>query len=88
MDTMIKENGVTFKDLEKNIFRWICQIGQEFTKEFLERYDQQLMKQRDKNYYRHKGLRQTTIKTVWNSVQNQLYRTFSYTELYAESLIN
>ena len=71
MDTMIKENGVTFKDLEKNIFRWICQIGQEFTKEFLERYDQQLMEQRDKNYYRHKGLRQTTIKTVYGEVTYQ-----------------
>ena len=71
MDTMIKENGVTFKELEKNIFQWVCQIGQEFTKEFLERYDQQLMKQRDKNYYRHKGLRQTTIKTVYGEVTYQ-----------------
>jgi len=31
MDTMIKENGVTFKDLEKNIFAWVCQIGQQKT---------------------------------------------------------
>lgn len=71
MDTMIKENGVTFKELEKNIFKWICQIGQDFTKEFLERYDQQLMKERDKSYYRHKGLRQTTIKTVYGEVTYQ-----------------
>ena len=35
MDTIIKENSITFKDLEKNIFRWICQIGQEFTKELI-----------------------------------------------------
>ena len=68
MKTMIAENGVTFKELEKNIFAWICQIGQNFTKEFLERYDQMLMKQRDKSYYRHKGLRQTTIKTVYGEV--------------------
>ena len=68
MKTMIAENGVTFKELEKNIFAWICQIGQIFTKEFLERYDQMLMKQRDKSYYRHKGLRQTTIKTVYGEV--------------------
>ena len=27
MKSMIMENGVTFKDLEKNIFAWICQIG-------------------------------------------------------------
>jgi tRNA U34 2-thiouridine synthase MnmA/TrmU len=71
MDTMIKENGITFKELEKNIFAWVCRLGREFTKEFLERYDQQLMKQRDKSYYRHKGLRHTTIKTVYGEVTYQ-----------------
>jgi len=50
MKLMIAENGVTFKDLEKNIYSWLCQIGQNFTKEFLERYDQMLMKQRYKSY--------------------------------------
>lgn len=35
MNSMIKENGVTFKELEKNIYAWVCQIGREFTKEFL-----------------------------------------------------
>ena len=68
MKSMIKENGVTFKDLEKNIFAWICQIGREFTREFLERYDQMLMKERDKEKYRHKGTRKTTIKTVYGEV--------------------
>ena len=68
MKTMIAENGVTFKELEKNIYKWICQIGQEFTKEFLERYDQMLMKERDKSRYRHKGLRQTTVKTIYGEV--------------------
>ncbi len=71
MKSMIIENGVTFKELEKNIYRWICQIGQEFTKEFLERYDQMLMKERDKSRYRHKGLRQTTIKTLYGEVSYQ-----------------
>lgn len=68
MNSMIKENGVTFKQLEKNIFKWICEIGQNFTKEFLERYDQILMQERDKSKYRHKGLRQTTVKTVYGEV--------------------
>ena len=27
MNSMIKENGVTFKQLEKNIYAWVCQIG-------------------------------------------------------------
>lgn len=68
MKSMIAENGVTFKELEKNIYKWICEIGQNFTKEFLERYDQMLMQERDKTRYRHKGLRKTTIKTVYGEV--------------------
>jgi len=68
MKTMIKENGITFKELEKNIYSWICQIGRQFTSEFLERYDQKLMKERDKSRYRHKGTRQTTVKTVYGEV--------------------
>ncbi len=71
MKSMIAENGVTFKELEKNIYNWICQLGQIFTKEFLERYDRMLMQQRDKSFYRHKGLRQTTIKTVYGEVTYQ-----------------
>ena len=65
MKSMIAENGLTFKELEKNIYSWICQIGRDFTKEFLERYDRMLMEERDKSKYRHKGSRQTTIKTVY-----------------------
>ena len=65
---MIAENEATFKELEKNIYSWICQIGRDFTKEFLERYDRMLMEDRDKSKYRHKGSRQTTIKTVYGEV--------------------
>ena len=68
MKSMITENGVTFKELEKNIYSWICQIGRQFTREFLEQYDQMLMKGRDRTRYRHKGTRQTTIKTMYGEV--------------------
>ena len=71
MKSMIMENGVTFKELEKNIFAWICQIGRCFTKEFLERYDRMLMESRDKKKYRNKGTRQTTVKTVYGEVTYQ-----------------
>ena len=50
MKSMIMENGVTFKELEKNIYAWICEIGRQFTQEFLERYDRLLMESRDKKY--------------------------------------
>lgn len=71
MSLMIKENGVTFKELEKNIYAWVCQIGREFTKEFLERYDRMLMEERDKKKYRNKGARKTTVKTVYGEVTYQ-----------------
>jgi hypothetical protein len=69
MTTIIKENGITFKELEQNIFRDICKIGQTCTKEFLEQYDKLLMKQRDRSKYRHKGTRKTTVKTVYGEVE-------------------
>ena len=65
---MIKENGITFKELEQNIFKSICEAGQRCTTELLENYDKQLMKERDKSIYRHKGLRETTVKTVYGEV--------------------
>lgn len=71
MKSMIAENGVTFKELEKNIYSWVCEIGRQFTAEFMERYDRMLMEERDKKRYRHKGLRQTTIKTVYGEVTYQ-----------------
>lgn len=71
MRSMIAENGVTFKELEKNIYSWVCEIGRQFTAEFLERYDRMLMEERDKSRYRHKGRRRTTIKTVYGEVNYQ-----------------
>ncbi len=40
----------------------VYQTEQQFTQEFLEWYEQTLMKERDKSKYRHKDLRQTTVK--------------------------
>ena len=44
MDTMIKENGLTFKELEQNIFKSICEAGQKYTTQLLEAYDNSLWK--------------------------------------------
>ncbi len=75
ISSMIKENSVTSKELEKNIYAWVCQIDRKFTKEFLGRYDQMLMEDRDKKKYRNKGGRQTTVKTVYSEViyQRNIY---------------
>lgn len=68
MDTILNDNCITFKNLEKKIFGDICKIGQDYTREFLERYDELLMKERDKSAYRHKGKKTTTVKTVYGEV--------------------
>lgn len=77
MCNMLNENDFTFKMLEQNIFELICQWGQELTRDFLEAYDKYLMKGRDKAKYRNKGLKRTTIKTVYGEVvyQRRTYET-------------
>lgn len=66
---MINENGLTFKDFEKKTFEMICKLGQEYTRDFLERYDTYLMENRDKEAYRNKGKRTTTVKTIYGEVE-------------------
>ncbi len=56
MTTMIKEIGITFKELERNIFKAVCEAGQNCTCELLEEYDKRLMQERDKKVYRLRGL--------------------------------
>ena len=77
MNTIINEKGLTFKELEKNIFDLVCRFGQELAKEVLESYDRHLMETRDKSVYRHKGKKTTTVKTMFGEVsyQRTLYRT-------------
>lgn len=69
MNTMLNENGLTFKDFEKKTFEMICKLWQEYTRDFLERYDTYLMETRDKEAYRNKGKKKTTVKTVYGEVE-------------------
>lgn len=66
---MLNENGLTFKDFEVKIFEMICKFGQEYTRDFLEHYDTYLMETRDKEAYRNKGKKKTTVKTVYGEVE-------------------
>lgn len=77
MNTIINEKRITFNQLEKEIFNYICRFGQELAKGVLEKYDNYLMESRDKSAYRHKGLRETTVKTLFGEVtyKRALYRT-------------
>lgn len=73
MNIMLEENGVTFKDIEKEIFKEVCKAGQEVTRRILEKYDQYLHDTRDKSEYRDKGKRETSIKTVYGDVVYSRY---------------
>jgi len=77
MGLMVIEKGVTFKTIEKEIYRLICEAGRELTKEILERYDQHLHKTRSKAELRDKGCRRSTIKTVYGEVSynRHVYQT-------------
>lgn len=68
MESMIKENGLTFKEIEQKIFRNCCEMAREVAADFLEEYDRMLMDARDKTAYRHKGRRRSTVKTVFGEV--------------------
>lgn len=69
MELIIKDKITSFKELEQNIFKYICECGCEMARIILEEQDQELMKARDKKAYRHKGARSTTIKTVFGEVE-------------------
>ena len=68
MESMIKENSLTFKEIEQKIFAECCRAAREATQNFLEEYDQYLMEGRDKKAYRAKGHRKATVKTVYGEV--------------------
>lgn len=68
MNIMIDEGLVTFKEIEKEIFNWACEMAQNVTKELLESYDRKLMDERDKSIYRNKGKKPTVIKTIYGEV--------------------
>lgn len=77
MTTIVNENLISFKELEKKIFSYVCELAREITQQMLESYDQELAQSRDKKAYRGKGKRTTTIKTVYGEVEysRNVYRT-------------
>ena len=77
MESIVTENLVSFKELEKKIFQYVCELGRKITRIMLENYDRELAERRDKKQYRNKGKRSTTIKTVYGEVTygRNVYRT-------------
>lgn len=61
---IVTNNGVNFNDLEKKIYKFVCDLGCCLLKTALESYDNKIKESRDKSIYRHKGYKVNSIKTV------------------------
>lgn len=77
MNNIVNEKQVSFKELEQNIFEAACFLAREKTSKILESYDDDIALNRDKEKYRNKGKRQTSIKTVYGEVtySRRVYET-------------
>lgn len=60
---------ISFEELEKKIFSFICDMGKEITIYLLQQLDEHLMKNRDRKRYISKQTRMVTIKTVYGEVE-------------------
>ncbi len=69
MVNILHEKEINFKSLERNIFKYGCEVACELLKEMLQEIDRWLMKTRDKSVLRHKGHRKTCIKTLMGEVE-------------------
>lgn len=79
MNTIVDKDSLTFKDIEKEIYKYVCRIAVNITKEFLTACDEKLMKERDKSKYRHKGYKEDHIRCVYGDVpyERVVYETYS-----------
>jgi hypothetical protein len=77
MNTIVTEKMMPFKELEKKVFDYVCEMGRLMIQVILESYDEQLREARDKKELRCKGTRQTTIKTIMGEIEysRNVYRT-------------
>ena len=67
---MEKENEtIKFYELERKVYKLVCELGCEILKNILEKQDEKLMNNRDKKIYRHSGYKKDTIKTMMGEVE-------------------
>ena len=74
MENIIANNEISFNSLEKDIFSFVCIMGQIMTESIIEQEDAKLHKEL-KHIYENKGYAGTSIKTVYGEVE---YRRHKY----------
>lgn len=68
-DNIVANNEINFNELEKKIYKFVCDLGCNLLKEIIEKYDEKLQDERDKKNFRHRGLKTDSIKTVMGVVE-------------------
>ena len=89
-----------FHDIEKNVYRFICELGCSITKQILEEKELEHKKTADKNKYIFKGSRNSSVKTIYGEViyKRRQYKNrednkyvkknaFTYYGMYSENFI-
>jgi len=69
INTILNEMDLSFNRLEKEIYAYGCQVAREVLKNILEALDKKIAEERDKSIYRHKGTRDTSVKTLMGEVE-------------------
>lgn len=69
INIIVDEMDLSFNRLEKEIYAFGCQVAREMLKNILEALDKKLEEERDRSKYRHKGTRQTSVKTLMGEVE-------------------
>ncbi|WP_252238510.1 UPF0236 family transposase-like protein [Clostridium sp. VAP51] len=65
----LNDNGFTFKELEKRIYKYACDEACNALKSILEYLDEKLLNERDSKVYRNKGRKQTCLRTIMGNVE-------------------
>jgi len=67
--TSLNDKTITFNDLEKKIYKYVCEEACILMKKVLTHLDRRLMAERDTKVYRNKGFKHTCIKTIMGNIE-------------------
>ena len=57
-DNIVANNEINFNDLEKKIYKFVCNLGCYLLKEIIEKYDEKLQNERERKVLDIEGLNQ------------------------------
>lgn len=65
----LNDKAMTFKELEKRIYKYACDEACNALKSILESLDEKLLNERDSTVYRNKGRKKTCLRTIMGDVE-------------------